>query len=324
MLSTAGPDLCGARGAREESRVASRRRGGAFARGAARVNLAGVRIEQADSAQALRAARALTLKWPAAWFEHLVQSPDGAAFVAARDGDALGLATGYRREETWTLAQLAVREGLRGEGLGGTLLAAAIAPYEACARTAVVPVGAHDALALLARRAMVPQGGLLEVSGAMPQERLLAEVAAGTYRFATEPIAAQGEHAWAALAALDRETRGAARQLDYAWFASQGSGVLFALAGEPVGYVFVWPDGTIGPLAAASASYLPQMLAFALHAAAQAYRAAWVRLLIPGACSRALRLLLRLGLRLGTAWWWCAESPPADLSRYVAFRPEAP
>ncbi len=288
------------------------------------MNLAEVRVEGVDAGEALRAARALGVDWQREWLEHLVEGPDGAAFVASRDGDVLGLALGYRRGQAWTLAQLAVREGMRGEGLGGALLAAAIAPYEACERMAAVPTTACDALSLAARRAMVPQGALLELSGSMPNERTLAEIAAGTYRFTTAPILVEGGRISSSIGALDRETRGAPRERDYAWFAEHGSGVLFSLEGEVVGYVFVWPDGTVGPLAAASASYLPQMLAFALHAAATAYRGSWIRLLVPGACGKVLRLLLRQGLRIGAAWWWCAESAPADLSRYVAFRPEAP
>jgi len=290
------------------------------------VNLAEVRIERAGVDLAVRAARAVSLTWQRAWIEHLMSEPDGCAFVASREGDALGVAIGYRRGERWTLAHLAVREGLRGEGLGGALMGAAIAPYEECARTAVVPVGAADALSLVARRAMVPQAALLEVSGAMPGERALAELAAGQYRFATAPIALEEGvlRAASALDALDAETRGAAHAVDHAWFAEQATGVLISLEGEAVGYAYVWPDGIVGPVAAASAAYLPQIMAFALHAAARAYRATWTRLLIPGACGRALRLLLRLDLRIGASWWWCAETAPPDLSRYVAFRPEAP
>ncbi|TAM75398.1 GNAT family N-acetyltransferase [bacterium] len=324
LLSAARQDLCGSLGAGEEPRLPSWRGGSAAARGIARVNLADVHVARADAGEALRAARALSVDWRREWLEHLVEAPDGAAFVATRDGDVLGLALGYRRGEAWTLAQLAVREGLRGEGLGGALLAAAIAPYEACERTAAVPATACDALSLAARRAMVPQGALLELSGSMPGERTLAEIAAGTYHFTTAPILVERGRVSPAIGTLDRETRGAPRERDYPWFAEHGSGVLFSLAGEVVGYVFVWPDGTVGPLAAASTSYLTQMLAFALHAAATAYRASWIRLLVPGACGRGLRLLLRHGLRVGAAWWWCAESAPADLSRYVAFRPEAP
>jgi len=289
------------------------------------MNLAEVRIEcRRDGAALLRAARAVSVTWPPAWLEYLAAEPEGAGVVASRDGDTLGFALGYRREEVWTLACLGVREGLRGEGLGGALLAAAIAPYESCARTAIVPASALDALSLVARRAMVPQGALFDISGTIPGERALAEIAAGTYRFTTTPIVVEDGRVPSAVDALDRETRGAAHAVDHVWFAERGSGVLFSLSGEVVGYVYAWPNGTVGPLAAASAAYVPQMLAFALHTAASAYRASWVRLLVPGACGRGLRLLLKLGLRIDATWWWCAETAPADLSRYVAFRPEVP
>lgn len=288
------------------------------------MNLAEVRIQRAESELFFSAARTVGVDWQRPWIEHLAAPPQGAAFVATRDDLVLGWALGYRRGEAWTLAHVGVREGLRGEGLGGALLAAAIAPFDECTRTAVVPVGACDALSLVARRAMVPQGALLEIAGSMPGERALAEIAAGEYRFETTPITVEEGRAPGALDALDRETRGFARPEDHAWFAERASGMLFSLAGEAVGYAYAWADGTVGPIAAASSSYLPQILAFALHAASSHHRAAWVRLLVPGSCGRALRVLLRLGLRLGSCWWWCAEAPPVDSSRYVAFRPEAP
>ncbi|MDE2570985.1 MAG: GNAT family N-acetyltransferase [bacterium] len=287
------------------------------------MNLAEIRMERSEPAALMAAARAVGMRGQQEWLEHLAAGPDGAAIVASREGDALGFALGYRRDEAWILAHLAVREGLRGEGLGGALLAAAIAPFETLSRTAIVPAGSKDALSLVARRAMVPQGALLELAGPIPGERELAEIAAGEYRFETTPLIGKGAGPLAALNALDREIRGVVRSQDHAWFADRASGVTFALGGELVGYGYAWPDGTIGPIAATSPTYLPQMIAYMLHLATGAHRASWARLLVPGTCGRALRLLLRVGLRIEEEWWWCAEAAP-DLARYLAFRPEAP
>ncbi|WGX94750.1 GNAT family N-acetyltransferase [Nocardioides sp. L-11A] len=54
-------------------------------------------------------------------------SDPGGSWVAERDGEVVGFATGFRREEVWCLATFAVRPGLQGAGIGAQVLDAAAA-----------------------------------------------------------------------------------------------------------------------------------------------------------------------------------------------------
>lgn len=63
--------------------------------------------------------------WEARTRGFLDSDPDGS-WVAEQDGEVLGFATGYRREQVWCLATFAVRPGLQGAGIGAQVLDAAV------------------------------------------------------------------------------------------------------------------------------------------------------------------------------------------------------
>jgi hypothetical protein len=142
-------------------------------------------------------------------------------------------------------------------------------------------------------------------------------MAAGEYRFVTMPIDAQA-HA-TVLAALDREARGTARPNDHVSFAQIATGTLLLLNDECVGYVYVWPDGRIGPMVAASGAYLTQFFGFALVALRRTYGASWCQALVPGSNVRVMRAAVRIGLQLDQVRIFASDLPQIDLSRYVGF-----
>jgi len=181
----------------------------------------------------------------------------------------------------------------------------------------VIEANDTASLAFFLRRGMGLLVPLLRVAGEIPKEEELMPMAAGDYRFATMPIDAQ-EHA-GILAALDRDARGTARPNDHASFAQLASGTLLLLNDECVGYVYVWPDGRIGPMVAASGAYLTQFFGFALVALRRTYGASWCTALVPGSNVRVMRAAVRIGLVLDQVRIFATDLPQIDLSRYVGF-----
>jgi hypothetical protein len=123
----------------------------------------------------------------------------------------------------------------------------------------------------------------------------------------------------AAIGQLDREVRGSARPLDHLYFSENGRGFIFRRNDELAGYTYVWPSGRIGPMAAASQTYLVQFLSFALAALRQTFAASWCTMLVPGNNVRITRAAMRAGLTIDAVRLFASDGGMLDLSRYVGF-----
>jgi len=242
----------------------------------------------------------------------------GGVWVARDAGEPIGICFAHASEGEWFLSELFVEPSFRRQGIGLQLLRTMTRDAGDIWRAGILESSAREGIALFLTRGVSLQTPLLECAGAIPKEDALAPLAAGDYRFGTMPIDA--ELHGGALASLDRETRGVARDADHRFFAQHASGTLLLLNDEPVGYVYVWPDGRIGPMAAASAAYLTQFLGFALVAMRRTYGASWCKLLVPGNNLRVLRAAVRLGLQIEATRIFASDAPPNDLSRYVGFQ----
>jgi hypothetical protein len=184
-------------------------------------------------------------------------------------------------------------------------------------RSGMLDAANTDGMAFFLRLGVGLHVPVLRVAGDIPKEDDLLPMAAGEYRFVTMPIDAQA-HA-TVLSALDREARGTARTSDHASFAQIASGTLLLLDDECVGYVYVWPDGRIGPMVATSGAYLTQFFGFALVALRRTYGASWCQALVPGSNVRVMRAAVRIGLQLDQVRIFASDLPQIDLSRYVGF-----
>jgi GNAT superfamily N-acetyltransferase len=246
----------------------------------------------------------------------LEAAEDGTAWVARDNGDIVGVALASVTQEEAYAGDIFVEPSFRGEGVGGRLLDALFGNCEG-ARMASVDVTDAAGIALALRRGCAFAMPVLRFAGAIPKENVLMQLAAGDYRFevdAIDPV----RHAFG-LDALDRECRGTTRPVQHQRFASAATGQALFLHGEMVAYVYVWPDGRIGPLSASSPSYLAQIFAFALVTLTRAYGASWCVVLIPGANVRLGRTALRAGLRIGETFLLARDVPPPAFDRYVGF-----
>ncbi|HUA09756.1 MAG TPA: GNAT family N-acetyltransferase [Candidatus Acidoferrales bacterium] len=248
------------------------------------------------------------------------RAPRGA-WIARDAGTPVGIGFAHALDDEWFLSELFVEPSFRRQGIGARILREVARDAGDVWRSALLEAENVDAMAFFLEHGVGMQVPVMHIAGEIPKEDALVPLAAGDYRFGTVPIDARTHGGL--LASLDREVRGSAREADHQLFAEHATGTLLLLNDEPVGYVYVWPDGRIGPMASASAAYLTQFLSFALVAMRRTYGASWCTMLIPGSNVRVLRAALRAGLKLDRSYVFASDLPALELSRYVGFHPLA-
>jgi GNAT superfamily N-acetyltransferase len=243
-------------------------------------------------------------------------APNGV-FVAKDEGTPIGIAIPHALEDEWFLSEIYVEPSFQKRGVGWQLLTQAAKEAGDVTRSGLLEVDELGGIAFFLRRGVSLQMPIAEVSGAIPHENELGRMAAGEYRFITEPLEPVGHRA--ALGQLDREVRGTARPLDHLYFSEYGRGFIFRRDEELAGYAYVWPSGRIGPIVAASQTYLVQFLAFSLATLRQTYGASWCTALVPGTNIRIMRAAIRAGLNIDGVRLFASDGGTLDLSRYVGF-----
>jgi GNAT superfamily N-acetyltransferase len=247
----------------------------------------------------------------------LAESAPRGAWVARDEGTPVAIGFAHALEDEWFLSELYVEPSFRRQGIGLSILREVARDAGDVSRSGMLDADAIDGMAFFLRLGVGLQVPVLRIAGAIPKEEELLPMAAGDYRFATLPI---DPHAHATvLAALDREARGTARPNDHIRFAQLAAGTLLLINDEVVGYVYVWPDGRIGPMVSASAAYLTQFFGFALVSLRRTYGASWCMALVPGSNVRVTRAAVRIGLTLDQVRIFATDQPQIDLSRYIGF-----
>lgn len=243
-------------------------------------------------------------------------APNGV-FVAKDEGTPIGIAIPHALEDEWFLSEIFVEPSFQKQGIGWHLLSEAAKDAGEVTRSGLLEADARGGIAFFLRRGVSLQTPIVEVSGSIPHENELGRMAAGEYRFITEPLDPVGHRA--ALSQLDREVRGSARPLDHLYFSDNGHGFIFRRDEELAGYAYVWPSGRIGPMVAASQTYLVQFLAFGLATLRQSYAASWCTMLVPGTNIRIMRAAMRAGLNIEGVRLFASDSGLLDFSRYIGF-----
>ena len=245
-------------------------------------------------------------------------APSGA-FVAKDEGTPIGIASPHALEDEWFLSEIFVEPSFQTRGVGWQLLVEASKEAGDVTRSGLLEPAELGGIAFFLRRGVSLQAPVLEIPGEIPHENELARMAAGEYRFGTEPLDPVAHRA--AINQLDREVRGSARPLDHLYFCENGRGFIFRRDEELAGYVYVWPSGRIGPMAAASQTYLVQFLAFALATLRGTFGASWCTALVPGTNIRVMRAAMKAGLSIEGVRLFASDGGLLDLARYVGFHP---
>lgn len=260
-------------------------------------------------------------RWPdeasRQFYVNLAHTAAAGCWIARDVDEPVGIAFAHALETEWFVSELYVEPSFRGAGLGWKLMRQATADSGDVSLAGVIEADDVASLAFFLRRGMGLHVPILRITGEIPKEEELMPLAAGDYRFQTIPLDPRRQQF--EIDALDREVRGSARPNDHVTFSQLATGTAFVLNDEIVGYVYVWPDGRIGPMVAASGAYLMQFFGYALISLQRAYGASWCMALVPGSNIRVMRAAVRIGLTLDQVRIFATDQPQIDLSRFIGF-----
>jgi hypothetical protein len=220
--------------------------------------------------------------------------------LMADDPEPVGFAAAVLRDGAWFLSQLWVLPDHHRGGVGAALLDEALT-YGRGASSFATMSSPHPAAQLLyLRTSMLPRWVSMEMAGG---EHARPEGPTGVRDLSED------DQAW--VDDIDRDVRAGARPEDHAfWRSEEGAALALERPGGPAGYVYVWPDGKVGPGAVRDTSDLPALIGAARNAGAATFP-------VPSTNHRALVELVRLGLRpTGAATTFMASRPLADGERY--------
>jgi len=114
-------------------------------------------------------------------------APNGV-FVAKDEGTPIGIAIPHALEDEWFLSEIYVEPSFQKRGVGWQLLTEAAKEAGDVTRSGLLEVDELGGIAFFLRRGVSLQTPIAEVSGAIPHENELGRMAAGEYRFITEPL----------------------------------------------------------------------------------------------------------------------------------------
>lgn len=227
---------------------------------------------------------------------------DTGVIFLAEDPEPAGFAAAIVRDGVWFLSQLWVVPEKHGSGIGSALLEEALA-WGRGARTFSVVASPYPVAQLIYLRAsMFPLWTQVDLAG----PRGTAEAPEGV-----EPVG-PNDQTW--IDELDRAAHGSARPEDHAFWKEMARGFALRRDGRGIGYVYVWPEGKIGPGVAAEPADMPLVLA-AGRAFAESDRS---MVSVPSSNWSALRELTGLGFRPIGSNTYMSSRPIGDASRYLS------
>lgn len=222
--------------------------------------------------------------------------------VVADDPRPVGFAAAVVRDGVWFLSQLWVLPDHHRSGIGSALLDEALSIGRGASAFCTVSSPHPAAQLLYLRTSMFPLWTQIEMGGGKDDRPRrpdgVRELTGTDQRWVDE---------------LDREVRGMARPEDHAfWRGQDGSALALERAGRPAGYLYVWPDGKIGPGAVRD----PADVAVAIQAARHVATGPPI-FAVPSTNWRALGELVRLGFApIAATNTFMASRALADGSRY--------
>jgi ribosomal protein S18 acetylase RimI-like enzyme len=234
------------------------------------------------------------------FYRHLLGS---GTLVLAEDPEPAGFAAAVVRDGVWFLSQLWVLPERHGAGIGSALLDETLAWGRSAGTFSVVASTFPAAQRMYLRASMYPLWTQIDLLGSFP-------AGGGPEGIDALTVADQP---W--MDELDREMRGTARPEDHVFWRQSARGFALRREGMPVGYMYGWADGKVGPGAARDPSDIPRLLQAASGAIPEGQTAT---VAVPSTNWTALRELIRLGFAPMGSNTFMASRPLGDASRYIS------
>lgn len=278
-----------------------------------------------DAYNDLRARHGLTanvgVRPPAFQAFCLARDPEGLWVAEADDGVLVGFGFAWTRRRFWYLAQLFIRPGTQGKGIGQALLARTMrsAERQGAENRALITMAYNTAsTGLYLRNGLYPREPLLRMSAPV---RAGEGEASGAKALDTTPIEPwPGCRDW--LGRIDEEVLGFRREEHHAFllggFAARA--VRIERAGRPAGYAYVSAEGHIGPLAVVPGADPAAVVETAVRCAVE-QGPKQVSMIVPGKADRVLAAVSEMGFRIDEPFVLLSAEPFGDWRRYLPSNP---
>jgi len=283
-----------------------------------------LRIVQ-DAYNDLRARHGLTpnvgVKPPSFQAFCLARDPEGLWVAEADDGALVGFGFAWTRRRFWYLAQLFVRPGTQGEGIGRALLARTMrtAERDGARNCALVTMAYNTAsTGLYLRNGLCPREPLLRMAAPV---RAIEAGASGTGALEAAPIEPwPGCREW--LGRIDEEVLGFRREEHHAFLLGgpAARAVRIERAGRPAGYAYVSAEGHIGPLAVVPGADPEAVVDAAVRCAVQ-QGSKQVSMIVPGKADKILAAVSGMGFRIDEPFVLLSAKPFGDWRHYLPSNP---
>ena len=250
----------------------------------------------------------------------LTDDPRGL-WTAEEDGDILGFAWSWVCEDLWFLAQLFVKPGIQGRGLGNELLSRTLDHARAAGATkrALITFAFNTvSQGLYIRNGFLPRFPIYTLGVA--REALCDRLGdAPLHRVALDGSDAHVQQ----LARIDRQALGVSRGKHHAYLTTdptcRGYG-LHAGGGDWLGYVYVSDSGHIGPLAVAVPEVAGAAFKTALVLAAET-ASPRISAFVPGTSVQVLGAAVQHGMRIRFPMLFMSDADIGDWSGYLPRNP---
>jgi ribosomal protein S18 acetylase RimI-like enzyme len=226
----------------------------------------------------------------------LKDDPDGL-WVAEDAGDILGFAFSWVCGNLWFLAELFVSPGHQGQGIGNELLKRTLghAQKKGATNRALITFTFNTvSQGLYIRHGMFPRLPIynFNVGRTLLMDRLKGE------QLPYAPLEDTASHL-RSVAHVDEQALGVSRERHHRHLISDSGikGFIFYAEDDCIGYVYISPDGHIGPLGVAQPKVLGIAFKTALHLAAKS-GSSHVSAFLPGTSDEALSIAVDHGMRI--------------------------
>ncbi len=234
------------------------------------------------------------------FYRHLLET--GVIFMA-EDPEPVGYTAAVMRDGVWFLSQFWVLPERHGAGIGSALLDETLAWGREAGTFSVMASPFPAAQKIYLRSSMYPLWTQLDMGGTFP---------VGWSVEGMEELT-PSDQPW--VDELDREMRGTARPEEHVFWRQSATGFAFRRDGAPVGYIYGWADGKVGPGVAREPSDLPRLLQVAARVIPDGRQAS---VAVPSSNWTALRELTRLGFTPMGSNTFMASRPLGDVARYIS------